>query len=289
MLVARLQHPDCISVIHVDRRAPTAPFRQATANTRLVSFVPDAEREAVHWAGFSMVEATFAAIRHALVVAPQTQRFVLLSGSDYPVYPVDRILERLSGTQELIRVDRKLDPAGDGWFDSCASRVFLGDRSFLNPRTSGGLIKTSVRKMEKRFKRRTPYGRAVFYGPSWWSLTRGAIDYMLELHQREPASVDWFRWSRSPDEMVFQTLLKASPLAGNISHDATRMDTTSWPPHLAGVHYAHFENGAASPRTLVLDDLGRLRSSGALFARKVDVHHSKSLLHALDQASRPTV
>lgn len=281
LLVEKLHHAECMTVVHVDKRVAVAPFHQATAHTGRVAFVPDPQRVAVYWAGYSMVEATLATIRHALAIAPDTERFVLLSGSDYPVYPVDVVLDRLSGTDEIIRVDRRLDPKGTGWFDTCASRVFLGDGQTLNPRTLPSPAGRIVRKIEGKLRRRTPYGRAIFYGPSWWSLTRPAIDYILEAHRAAPETIKWFRWARSPDEMVFQTLVKASPFACNIRHDATRTGSAAWPEDLAGVHYARFENSSASPKTLGLEDLPAIRSSGALFARKVDAQKSRDLIHAL--------
>lgn len=281
MLAERLLHADCTTVVHVDKGIPSVPFQQAVAQVAGVAFVPNTDRVAVHWAGFSMVEATLAAIQHALAVAPQTERFVLLSGSDCPVYPVDVILERMSGTDEFIRVDRKLDPDGSSWFDTCANRTFLGDFPATNPRKLTGPTGNIVRKVEQRLKRRTPYGRAVFYGPSWWSLTRPAIDYILDLHRTAPETIEWFRWARSPDEMAFQTLVKASPFADRIRHDATRTGGATWPVDLAGVHYARFEDGSASPKTLGMDDLPAIHASGALFARKVDAVQSGALLQAI--------
>lgn len=281
LLAERLRHEGCTTVVHVDKRAPAAAFQQGIPRASPVAFVPDKDRVAVHWGGFSMVEATFAAIRHTLAVAPLTERFVLLSGSDCPVYPVGEILERLSGDDEFIRVDRMLDPEGNDWFDTCANRVFLGDNSLLNPRRLAGPAGQAVRKAERRLRRRTPYGLPIFYGPSWWSLTRPAVDHILDVCRADPGRVGWFRWSRSPDEMVFQTLMRASPYADRIKHDATRPGGAVWPADLAGVHYARFEGGSPSPKLLGLEDLPAIKASGALFARKVDVGHSRPLMEVL--------
>ena len=224
LLAEKLHHDNCVTVVHVDKRASVATFQQDTPRTSPVRFVPDNNRVAIHWGGFSMVEATLATIRHTLAVAPLTERFVLLSGSDYPVYPVGEILDRLSGTDEFIRVDHKLDPNGNGWFDTCANRVFLGDGPLLNPRKLAEPANRIVRKVKRRLKRRTPYGSSVFYGPSWWSLTRSAINHILEVYQTAPEKVNWFKRARSPDEMVFQTLMQASPYADRIKYDATAPD-----------------------------------------------------------------
>ncbi|MGI4794474.1 MAG: beta-1,6-N-acetylglucosaminyltransferase [Janthinobacterium lividum] len=280
-LVKKLRHEDCITVIHVDGKSDASVFRATMPPELTAFFVSDHERVAVHWCGFSMVDATLRSIRHALTVAPRIERFVLLSGVDHPLYPIGNILDRLSGSEEFIRVDRVLDPNGTEWFDRCANRVFLGDNRWLNPRECGRTVDRLTRRIEQRLTRLTSYEAPVFYGPSWWALTRSAIDHILHIERTHPEAIKWFRRTRSPDEMLFQTLMRASPFADRITQDATRAGGVNWPAGLAGVHYAEFLDGAASPKTLELKDLPALKASGALFGRKIDRSRSGALLEAL--------
>ena len=285
VLVGRLQHPDANVFVHVDGRASSGLFKAAVEGVGIASFVPDSERRTVNWSSYSMIEAIYSLIRYALHAAPNAQRFVLLSGQDQPVYPVAHILARLTDGHEFIRVDRLLDPAGTGWFDHCGYDWYLGDRTVLNPRTAPWLLGRLVRRLERSLPRRKHYGAPIFYGPSWWALTRPAIDYVMFAYDREPWRLKWFRHARCPEEMVFQTLLRASPYACNIRQDATRPTGADWPDALAATTYAHFEPGASSPKILDLGDLPAIRASGALFARKFDAAHSRTLIEALPVAT----
>ncbi|MFN3513967.1 MAG: beta-1,6-N-acetylglucosaminyltransferase [Phenylobacterium sp.] len=280
-LVDRLRSPMSDIFIHVDRKAAAPPFHAVVDGAR---FLPDARRVAVHWGGFSMVRATFELIRFALAEAPEAERFVLLSGAHYPTRPVREILAALAGDAEHIRIDRVLDPEGEGWFDRCANRLYLGDNALLNPRTGRYRPSQLARRLEALAPRRR-HGLAVHYGPQWWALTRPTLEEALAAVEAQPRRLASFRFARTPDEMVFQTLLKASSHAERIVQDATT-GPEAWHPALAGVTYVAFDAlDADEPRILTLADLPDIRASGALFARKMDPDVSAPLMDALDAGS----
>ncbi len=68
--------------VHVDRKSQPRDFAflSRMANTETVE-----HPIAVHWADFSMVEAILALIHQALTHEGGFERFVLLSGTDYPI------------------------------------------------------------------------------------------------------------------------------------------------------------------------------------------------------------
>jgi Core-2/I-Branching enzyme len=285
-LLGRLDHPQAVAFVHVDRKVDQVPLKAAAGGR--ASFLPDGSRVAVHWRGFSMTRATLNLIRAALSAEPDLKRFVLLSGVDYPVRPISEILAAVGEDLERIRVDRALDPAGEGWFDRCASRVFLGDNALLNPRTGRHRVARLARALEARTRRR-PYGETIYYGPQWWALTRAAIDIVLAADREDRRKIVWFRYACTPDEMVFQTLLRNSERASNIEQDATRGPIT-WHAYRVGLHYVDFDNpNPDAPRTLTLSDLESIRASGALFARKMDLMRSAELMSALDSAAAVAV
>lgn len=278
-LVGRLQTPQARVFVHLDRKSDMGPFH-ATIGDR-ATFLPRERRVAVRWGGFSMVRATLNLIEAALEAEPGLERFVLLSGVDYPVRPVEEILAALEPGREYIRIDRVLDRDGDSPFDRCANRVFLGDNGWLNPRSARWRVSQAARALESRLKRPTVYGEPIYYGPQWWALTREAV----ELVRAARPSLDWFRFARIPDEMVFQTVLKNSARAPAIVQDATVRETGH--PFLAGVTYVDFQNGNPDlPRTLELSDLPEIQASGALFARKIDPELSAELVRRLDLVRR---
>src|SRR3982750_1627248 len=86
-LLDRLSHPDSLFFIHIDRRADIAPFRSLLGDWGNVRFVPETSRVSMHYTGFSMAHAALNLLVDA-VAASDAERFVLLSGADYPVQPV---------------------------------------------------------------------------------------------------------------------------------------------------------------------------------------------------------
>jgi hypothetical protein len=280
-LVRRLAHPQARTFVHVDGKQPLAPFQEAVGDH--AHLLEDADRIPAYWGAFSVIRATFNLLRRAVALAPRTERFFLISGVDYPLLPVDRILEALRPDRELIQVDRALDPRGSTKFDRNAYRLFLGENRYLNPRTGPQWLQ-GVRFVIARMPRWKAYPGTVFYGPPHWALTRAAVDYLLAA-EHEGDRVKWFRHTLYPDEMVFQTLLKHSPFAGRMAYDGTAR-SRDWHPRRAGPNYIDWENPNPNlPRALELSDLPELQASGAFFARKMHPERSAKLLDALDALS----
>lgn len=281
-LVARLRGPGAHCFVHVDAKVDAGPFEQALAGSGATLLAKE-ERKAVHWCGYGMVEATLGLLRHSLADAGAFDRFALLSGADYPLKPLAALRRAAAPAREIVRVDRILDPAGTSSFDRCANRLFLGDIGALNPRSGWPGLRLATRLVQARVPRRVPPGLVVAYGPSWWLLTRQAARHVVEAAERQPELRAFFRWTRSPDEMLVQTILKASPFASAIAIDATRPGAPPAPGTLHATHYVDWDRpNPDAPRTLDLEDVDRLAASEALFARKIDPVRSAALLDRLD-------
>lgn len=273
-LAARLSHPDARVFVHVDRKAEIAPFRAALGGG--ATFVDEAARVRVLWCGYSTLAAILVLVTTAMAGAPEAERFVLLSGADYPLRSVDEILGALEPDVEHIMVARRLDPGGEDFLDSYVARPFLTDISWLNERAGHPLASALARAAERRLPRRKPYPLPIHHGAAWWALTRQGLETVMGMVRARPELLAWFRWARVPDEMLFQTLLTASPRAGRIVGGDEGIN-------LHGVHYIDWQAPNPDlPRTLELADLPAMRASGALFARKVEPVRSAALLDRLD-------
>ncbi len=250
-----------------------------------VTFLPMGQRVNVHWCGYSTSAAILNLLRHAMASELRPSRFVLLSGVDYPVQPIKRIREVISEDREFIQIDRETDPDGTSQYDRCLNRRFLGDTRLLNPRTAPAPVDRVVRRLENRWVRRYPKGLRVFYGPTWWTLTREGAAEVLRYVEENRAVARWFAGARVPDESLFHTILKASSRSEEIEFDATRLDEPSFGMHRHALHYIDWTNRNPNlPRTLELSDFAQIKASGALFARKMDSSRSAELLDALDEA-----
>jgi hypothetical protein len=287
-LVGRLAAEGCHCFVHCDAKVSAEPFARVLEGLN-ATLVSDRERIAVNWCGYGMVEATHALLREAFRPDCVFDRFCLLSGSDYPLKPVATIRQAAAQHREILRVDRRLDPRGAGPFDRCASRIYLGGIGILNERTGLPGLRALAKRLQRVIPRAARPPMPVYYGPSWWMLTREAASYLVEEMEAHPDLSAFFRWTRSPDEMVVQTVLKASPFASDITFDATRPDFHDDPLLPQATHYVDWDRpNPDAPRTLVLEDLDRLCASPALFARKFDSNRSAVLVDRLDQISRST-
>jgi hypothetical protein len=277
--VERLQHPDAHLFIHLDKKADAGPFRAAVgARARWIS---DAERVSVYWGGYSLLMAIMALITAARTMEPDVQRFALISGVDYPVRSIDAILAVLSEDRERIAITRRLDWDGEHHINGHASRGWLNDIAPLNPRVTSPFVTRVVRAVERRLKRADDYGIPLYHGGGWLALTRPTVDRIMEMVRQEPRKLTWFRWSFSPEELFFPSLLVHLKCP---DHPPQLVEEEGFIGGMTPIHYIDWVNANPDlPRTLDMEDLPTILASGALFVRKIDPVRSAALMNALDE------
>lgn len=269
--------------MHVDKKVDARQFERDELREE-VTFLPLRDRVKVHWCGYSTSVAILNLLRYAMASERRPERFVLLSGVDYPTQPMERIHDVISEEKEFIQITHETDPNGTSHYDRCLNRRFLGDNAILNPRTAPARLERIVRKLESRWVRRYPQGLRVFYGPTWWTLTREGAAEVQRYVEKNRAVTRWFAGARVPDESLFHTILKASPRSEKIAFDGTRPRERPLGMHRHALHYIDWTNKNPDlPRTLELSDLNTIKTSGALFARKMSSSCSTKLLDALDE------
>ena len=147
-LLDSLKAPWAHAFVHIDLKADREPFEEALRYRNDCTLIEKNLSVSIFWAGYSMVEATLRLLHRAYQHPQHFERFSLLSGVDLPIKPLDVIADRLSGSDEIIRVDRMLDPLGKTDFDRRANRVSLGDGALLNPKSKMPLQPRLVRRLE---------------------------------------------------------------------------------------------------------------------------------------------
>src|SRR3954470_3023945 len=255
--------------VHVDRKVPIEPFLAYRA------FDVDVleERLPVYWGQWHMVAATLRLMARAVDRA-DPDYLVLLSGSCYPIRSNRHIRAVLGdGANEYINAVRMPDQRLHKPISRLERYRFLSDRSLIEnvvraapvmlggphigrPLSKGWLLSRDWR----RDLPVEPYG-----GSSWWSLTRAAARYVLDVVARQPALVRFFENTRSPDESFFQTILANSSFAPAIRRSLIYCDWTRHGSHPALITAEHVER-FAQPGPLMG---GGIYGSGELcFARK---------------------
>ena len=271
-LVVSLESSRSRIIVHVDRKSDKSVFQAALASTsaRLTEWsLP------VWWGDFGSCRVALRMLRAA--VQDGSERYFFLSGSHYPIKSLDEIL-RMNGTPDLIRVDRKLCPASSDWFSRRAFGTHFMSNGFVNPRTAWKPVRRVVEFISNRWRRGEP-GITVYQGPAWWALSRETAHRALAFIKSNPKVETWMRWCYIPDEILFQTLVKAVA-SRNLSQDATLQPLDQGLERVHGTTYVDF--AGFSPKVLTLEDLPHLVASCALFARKFDSEKSAGLIEAID-------
>lgn len=252
--------------IHVDQKSEIAEFTRAqNAN---VHFIQDRVR--VYWGDFSQVEATLNLLKSALSAPERFDYFVLLSGADYPLRSASYIgsfFARHAG-QEFIDIA----PLGSQPLKSHLSRIAIYRSRPSDPlvlRLSAKLAR--VLKIPLRRDYEAALGTLVPYGGStWWALSRQACEYIQSFLILEPRVVEFFKHTRCPDEIFFQTILGNSPFKAKTLRSLTYTDWSEHCSSPANISERHLDRFRSAWPVTLDSDYGQ---GEALFARKFsDLH-----------------
>lgn len=235
---------------------------------------------------FSLLSGTLDLMKDA--ITGDADYFVCLSGEDYPCRP-------------LIEMRDDLSMAGDGWLHTfpaldremsdwpySLARQRYHFRWFVGPRISASWSRRlrfvhALNRVQPWFRFNVVYGRlrvaarrrplledSDWYGGSaWWTLSRRAVEYVLDAARSRHDLMDWARHTIAVDESFFQTVLSTAP---GFAFDGD------------GRRYFDFgETGLGHPKSLTVDDLPAIHASNAYFCRKVNDHE---LVARLDEVIR---
>lgn len=260
-LTRALSTGDSSIFIHIDRKSNLAAFSGAHGEN--VQFTR--ERIPVHWGDFSQVEAILTLMETALSAAERHDYYVLVSGTDYPLRSasyINSFFERNAG-QEFINIA----PMGSEPIGKALSRLSIFRARPSDPlavRVAAKLariIKVPLKRdYECTFGDLTPYG-----GCTWWALSRQACEHVQSFLSKKPDVVEFFKHTRCPDEMFFQTVLGNSHFRSKARRNVTYADWSAHGSSPANLCERHLDFFRSDWPLLLDDDYGR---GEALFARK---------------------
>lgn len=259
-LCGALAHPLSDIYISIDARSDIRPFKTLLPGIRFIK-----KREKGVWGGFSLVKACLNGIEEILSAGTGYDYVHFISGQDYLVLPMEEIIaatEAGYGKQYIT------------WHDISGSEPYHKNMRaryeyyHINHRNRNLSIVTdkAIRILQPR-KRRPPAG-PVYKGGGWWSLTSDCLRYVLDYCASHPETVRFFEKTHCPDELFFQTIIKASPFAGQMT--GRDMRYVDWSAH------------GKSPEILTVKDFDRIVSGGDWFARKFDTGKDSKILDMVD-------
>lgn len=285
-LAKSIQSPNSLLFVHVDGKSDLSAFKALVPTSDKVLYLEGADRRTVYWGGYSQVAATLNLMRRAMAVKPSFDRLVLLTNADYPIKPLDHIERAFQSDVEFMRIDKPIT-IRSGHAQSKFLQFHLLDNPLLNPKGLGfSNLGRRITRLVAKIPRSFGDDAVFFHGSQWWALTRKCVDHVLAELDRHPSKYRPFRNMLVPGEILFHSIVKASPFAANLSHDFTSPDA----PPAANEHGAHYIDWSgphsSSPRWLDETDEQKLVRSPALFGRKFSSRHSARLLDKLDQLHR---
>jgi hypothetical protein len=246
----------------VDKKTADPTYRKMVDGLSNCPNVIFLKRYRCDWGDFGHVQATIEGINEIIKRDIPFDYAVLLTGQDYPIKTNGQIQEFFRRSNGKSFMDYFSLPheewEGGGMQRVEQWHVRLFGRHYRFPKNRNSLI-----------KRNFPKGFRLFGGSSYWCLSRECITYIHRFIKSNPGFMNFFRYVDVPDELIFQTILMNSPLAGDIVNDDLRY-----------IDWKDLDSG--SPAILDRSDFESLVKSTKLFARKFDMNVDPEVLDLID-------
>lgn len=254
--------------VHINRRVKLRPFVEAVSHINADNIFFVAKRYNVHWGGMSIVRATMEMLDNA-VGRQHYDRFILLTGLDYPIMTDSEMLNFWASNREIdyIHADKV---TGDDlahlkhvhYRDSRVTSI-LGD--FLIRRFPNAKM---LKKDDYVVVGRKNY---VLYGIApKWCLTGESGEYLLDFYKHQKKYNKYFTFSHAPDDFYVATVILNSGMHEvNVDRDMFYM------------HWIPGDNGATT-KVFKLSDWQELKESGCMFAKRFLSDESNELIKKLN-------
>ncbi len=269
-LVKRLHSANTWVFIHLDRKTPyTAGFSDIPKEIPNTSFIR--QRIEIHWGGYGIVRAALNALQEIVSTGIGFDYIHLMSGSDYPIKDKTYICNffMMNYGHEFIHYrPLPIEEFNEGRMD----RVwyYYDYDNIHSTFGSPGSCAYESEMRQREMKRCFIQGMNPFHGSSWWCLTGKCIGHLLNVVNQNKEIANFFRYTKFPDEQFFQTMVMNSPFAQNAFNE------NLWYLDWSKVNALH-------PKTLDRSDFPVLKSTPALYARKLDEHTNPQLLDMIDR------
>lgn len=237
-LISSLAHRDIAICVHLDKKSNVSDYLSAQIDGSY--FIE--KRYDVSWGQYSMIEATVALIKFATTHF-NPDRYVLLSGSDYPLEHADNIVDFFNRQRSYEFIDSiAVTPRYhlDSTLAEFHKRKNVGLASLVYDKIAGVYYKKNGRS----FVRHLPKYQ-IYRGQQWWALSRMAIEYCLHQLNTDRQLTRFLKNSFLPDEWLFHTLIANSSLSHNVCGSLT---------------FSHWKENASHPSEVTIELIKQIRS-----------------------------
>lgn len=262
--------------IHIDKKSDLKYFKNIFEDRKNIFFVE--KRYEISWGGFNMVLATKALMENALKRSMSYSHLVLLSGLDFPIKPVNYINEFLDNDIEFIRAFNITETNNYHYNNQIEHYWFMDIRRNIIGKIIYKLFYYIIFPLKKKtyikFKDKE---LDVFFGSQWWALTPNCAKYILDYTKLNPEIDRYFKYSFSPDEKYFHTVVFNSIYKKKTNNGVEafqKRGTYLW----ANLHIID----KSLSKYYKEDDIELIRESEKLFVRKVSSEESLELIKLIE-------
>jgi hypothetical protein len=281
-LIHALDDPRFDFFIYVDKKSNLASFDFDSYNLTHSRITVIKNRMRLYWGDISLVDATVALYREALSSTRNYDRFITLSGLDYPIQSNNTIATVLSNPSIEFIMGNPITPQDSHkvecfYFWKLRSLGKLGSLFFL-------LFKMLNRK-KSNYLQVKEENWVVYFAPQWHALSRECVLHILNTYDTNPEIRHYFRYAYAPDELLIPTILFNSPQMRSKALRDSFPEGTHYNKKPA-IHYINYE-----PLVEVFTECKypEIISSGKLFLRKAKTGISDKLLDMIDATRKDEV
>ncbi len=270
--------------IHVDKKSEIAPFKKLLDSNAHVFFLDNRIR--VNWAAWSMTVVYLELLLAAFNCDKQYDRFVFLTGQDYPLMTNQEIIAEFDAHSdvEYIMAYNIVTSTVPTDQNKIRKRWFF-ENPFNRPLPRRIWASVMYRFVTKPFSRRhitVPLGGKQvdpYFGQMLSAFTREGAKLLLDVYQNDAEYNKVMKHVHASVEHYWQTVIFNSPLRvktiqGGAEHEIT--DHFGWAP----LHYHTYIDDCS---IYTEKDYDELICCGYMFFRKVVPGQSDSLMDRIDK------
>jgi hypothetical protein len=271
-LISRLSDQDSDIFIHLDQKAGDESLSFIALNLFKNVFIIK-RRVDVRWGAFSMVQATLNGL--AEIVEHGSYDYIhLLSGADYPLKSNRSIINFFAANNGREFIHFRENPSPELPLGGCDRFEYYYDYDNTVTCKNEYELEMKARNLKRIFIN----GMKPYHGSQWWSLTGGCISYLMKTVASNKDLVNYYRYTKFPDEQFFQTIIMNSVFARNAVNNNLRYidwSQNNW----SAIDWV---TSNPHPKTLAVQDINKMKYSEKLFARKFDAFTNSRVLDTID-------
>jgi len=249
--------------IHIDKKCREDISRIKGDNIHIF------QRYAIEWGDYKHLKAIILLMQEAYR-NPQLEYFHLITGSDWPIPTLADFKAFCEQHREENFVEHFPLPHKDWGAEGGLNRIrYWWIRPNLH-RTNGAWANRKLIALQRKCGINRPFNYfdgKVYGGSTYWSVSREAVGIALNYISHNPRYLKRFRMTSIGEEICLQTIWCNSNLQLTNCY----------------LRYINWGDDGANPQILTERDYDEIKSSDALFARKVKSNDSDQLIEMLNR------